>query len=459
MSHRNLAWLILVPALVLLAAVVSWTAPPPDEDYRHVRAIVDVLGEVDKSYYRRLTPEQKRTLVRDMIGHGLQQLDRNSAYFTESDLTEFHESTDGNFGGIGAYLDLDPRTGQLLIVSPMYGSPAYEAGLDSGDLILKVGDKSTEGMTVDDARKLIKGKPDTEVKLVVHRVGAKDEETLTLKRALIQVHPVQGVARKSDEPGKWDFLADPTARIGFVRLREFNGKAAAELKAALAELEKAEVRGLILDLRGNPGGLLDEAVRVADLFLAEGVIVSTQDRNKEGRKDSAKKDGTYFENPTVAMAVLVDGASASASEIVAAALQDHKRAVVVGQRSFGKGSVQNVFELPDKKSAVKLTTAVWLTPNGKNIHHWPDLKDSDEWGVKPDQGLEVKMTLDDFRQYNRVRRDAERVKGKEVPRPPRPEDDKKPAAPDKDKVLEKALDHLRQKLMGNAARPGGAQPS
>jgi len=456
MSQRNLAWLLLVPALVLLTAVVSWTAPPPGEDFQNVRNIVDVLGEVDKSYYRTLTPKQKKELVRDMINGGLYQLDRNSQYFTKEDLTQFRESTDGKFGGIGAYLGLDPKTNFLMIAQPMFGTPAYEAGLDAGDLITKVGDLSTEGITVDAASATIKGKPGTPVTLTVQRVGKADPETLALTRAVIEIHPVQGVARRADKPGEWDFLADPVARLGLVRLTGFNGKTAVELKAALAELEKAEVRGLVLDMRGNPGGLLDEAVQVSDLFLAAGGIVSTEDRNKDGRKESAKKDGTYFENPKVPMAVLVNGGnggSASASEIVAAALQDNGRAVVVGERSFGKGSVQNVLELPDKQSAVKLTTAVWLTPKGRNIHRWPDSKESDPWGVMPDAGLEVKLTDEELRQYYLHMREVDRVPGKGGNPRPRP-DDKKLDPKYKDKVLEKALDHLRQKLkeLGDAGR-------
>jgi len=461
MSQRNLAWLLLVPALVLLTAVVSWTAPPPNADFQTVRDIVDVLAEVDKNYYRPLTPEMKKKLVKDMINGGLYQLDRNTAYYTEDDLKHFREETDGKFGGIGAYLGLDPKTNYLMISQPMFGTPAYEAGLDAGDLILKVGDISTEGMTVDAASATIKGKPGTDVTLTVRRVGKEESEAVTLTRAVIEIHPVSGLKRKANDPGHWDFLADPTARIGLVRLTGFNGKTATELKAALAELEKAQARGLILDLRNNPGGLLDEAVQVSDLFLAGGVIVSTEDRNKDGRKESAKKDGTYFESPKIPMAVLVNGGSASASEIVAAALQDNGRAVVIGERSYGKGSVQNVLELPGGTSAVKLTTAVWLTPDGKNIHKWPDSKDTDPWGVKPDAGLEVKLSEEDYRQYFLHLREVERVPGKGgAPRPPR-EGDKKLDPNHKDKVLEKALDHIRQKLkeLGAAGRLDRGVPS
>lgn len=452
MSQRNLAWLLIVPALVLLTAVVSWTAPPPDEDFDHVRSIVDVLGEVDKSYYRTLTPEQKRQLVKDMINGGLYRLDPASQYFTTDDLKKFREETDGKFGGVGMYLDIDAKTNFLMVAGIMYGSPAYEKGLDTGDLIVKIGDTSTEGKTIEEARDLIMGAPGKPVTLTVQRVGKTEWEPVALTRAVIEVHPVMGVRRQPNDPGNWDFLADPAARIGLIRLTGFNGKTATELKAALADLEKAQARAVVLDLRGNPGGLLDEAVKVADLFLADGGIVSTEDRNKDGRKESAKKDGTYFENPKIPMAVLVNGGSASASEIVAAALQDNKRAVVAGERSFGKGSVQNVLELPGKQSAVKLTTAVWKTPNGHNIHRWPDAKTADPWGVKPDAGLDVTLTHDDYLQYRLHLDDVMRVPGKDGKTRPRA-GDKKPDPNYKDKVLEKALDHLRQKLkeLGEAA--------
>lgn len=460
MSQRNLAWLIVVPALVLLTAVVAWTAPPPDEDFEHVRNIVDVLGEVDKSYYRTLTADQKKQMVKDMINGGLFRLDPASQYFTVEDLKKFREETDGKFGGVGMYLDIDPKTNFLMVAGVMFGSPAYEAGLDTGDLILKVGDMSTEGLTVDGASTHIKGKEGTPVTLTVQRVGKMEWEPVTLTRALIEIRQIQGVARKPNDPGSWEFLADPAARIGLVRLTGFNNKTAAELTAALADLEKAQARAVVLDLRGNPGGLLDEAVKVADLFLAGGVIVSTEDRNKDGRKESARKDGTYFENPKVPVAVLVNGGSASASEIVAAALQDNGRAAVAGERSFGKGSVQNVLELPDKKSAVKLTTAVWKTPNGNNIHRWPDSKTTDAWGVKPDAGLEVTMTDDDYRQYRLHMDEVMRVPGKGGK--PRVRPNEKALDPKyKDKVLEKALDHLRLKLkeLGEAGKFDPRRPA
>ena len=218
MSQRNLAWLLIVPALVLLTAVVSWTAPPPDEDFVHVRNIVDVLGEVDRSYYRRLTPEQKKQLVKDMINGGLFRLDPASQYFTRQDLDKFREETDGKFGGVGMYLDIDPKTTFLMVAGVMYGSPAYEAGLDAGDLIQKVGDLSTEGKSVDEAREVIMGEPGKPVTLTVQRVGKSGTEEVTLTRAVIEVHPVHGVARKPNDPGNWEFMADPTARIGLVRL-------------------------------------------------------------------------------------------------------------------------------------------------------------------------------------------------------------------------------------------------
>jgi carboxyl-terminal processing protease len=211
----------------------------------------------------------------------------------------------------------------------------------------------------------------------------------------------------------------------------------------LEQLQAQGVRGLILDLRGNPGGLLTSAVAIADLFLTDGRIVSTHGRRSPEKAYAAKAAGTLFE-PAVRqpVAVLIDRYSASASEIVAAALQDHGRAVVVGERSFGKGSVQNVFPLEDRTTALKLTTQSYRRPSGKNIHRFPDSKDADEWGVSPTPGFEVKLTDEERLAYLVGRRKRDVVSGK-AGAPPVPA---RTDAAYEDKVLDKALEHLRAEL-------------
>jgi carboxyl-terminal processing protease len=472
MSQRNLAWLIVVPVAVLFTGVMTYTAPPPEQDYKMVRTVVDVLAEVDKSYYRELSADEKKKLVEDMINGGLHSLDPYSEYFNEEKLKQFSQDTKGTFGGIGAYLGIDPRTGLLKIDSPMPDSPAMEQGLQPDDLIVRIDGQPTDNQDVDVARTKIKGEPGTSVTLTIRRAGVKEPFDVTLTRRVIQTHPVKGVRRKADDPAKWDYMADPEYKIALVRLNEFTEASGKELEAALKEAEAAGAKGLVLDLRNNPGGLLRMAEQISDLFLADGKIVLTRDRHNSGRDVKAKKDGAAWEDANRwPMAVLVNGNSASAAEIVAAALQDNGRAVVVGERSYGKGSVQRSIEAPDGKSALKLTTEIWLTPNGKHIHRPPGAKPEDEWGVKPDGGFEVKMTEDQFIQYLLHLREAELLKKKgdapKEPEPPKPPEADKPKRGElpkidptfKDPVVEKALEHLRGRISGAGRVKGLGGPA
>ena len=447
MSKWNLAWVVLVPALVAAGLVVNALAPPPDRDYQLVRGVVDVLAEVDRNYVRELSPDDKKKLVEEMINGGLARLDEHSTFFNEEELKAFDLQTEGQFGGVGVMLGLDPKTQSLRVESPVPGTPAYEAGVLAGDVIVKVDDKAIDKLRADEVRGLIKGKPGTAVKLTIVREGDKEPRDFELTRAMIEIHPVKGFARNAADPAKWDWLADPAAKVAFVRLVGFTEKTDKELKAAVAEAEQQGAVALILDLRDNPGGLLSQAVAVSDLFLTGGTIVATGDRrggaDKPPRRTyTAKPDGTVFEPAAERpMAVLVNRNSASASEIVAAALQDHHRAAVVGERSFGKGSVQKVFPLPHSRAAVKLTTEAWLTPAGKNIHRWPDSKDADEWGVKPDPGNEVPLTDKQRAAYYLHLRDLDLVKGK-----PGAGGGAEAAKTFDDPVIAKALELLRARL-------------
>ncbi len=466
MSQRNLAWLIVVPAAVLFTGILSYTAPPPEQDYKMVRTVVDVLAEVDKSYYRELTDAEKKKLVEDMVNGGLQKLDPHSAYFNEEQLKQFSQDNKGTFGGIGAFLDIDARSGLLKIASPMPDSPAADNDLRPDDLIAKIDGTPTDDMTVDDARGKIKGEPGTTVTLTILRTGTKEPFDVTLTRRIMQTHPVKGFRRDPEQKGKWDYMADPDAKIAVIRLEEFNETSGKEVEAAVKEVVAAGAKGLILDMRNNPGGLLRVAEQISDLFLADGKVVLTRDRHDHGRDVKAKNDGAVWEDATkLPMVVLINGNSASAAEIVAAALQDNGRAVVVGERSYGKGSVQRSIESPDGKSALKLTTEIWLTPNGKHIHRRPGAKPEDEWGVKPDAGFEVKMTEDQVIQYLLHLREAEMMRKTpaDPPKEPPPEPKPDPSKPKrfelpkidpafKDPVLEKALEHLRAKAKTAKAR-------
>lgn len=467
MPLRNLVWLIAVPAVVLVGVAITASAPAPDKDYQLVRQVVDVLAEVDTSYVRELSDADRQKLVEDMINGGLHRLDPHSEYLNAARLAEFERDTEGSFGGIGVTLDVDLPSGLLKVAYPLPGTPAYDAGLLADDILVTAAGKTTAGLTIDEARKLISGPVGTPVTLTVRRAGRTPPDAeVTLTRAKVEVHPVGGVTRRADDPGKWEWFADPAAKIALIRLKTtFSEQTAAELKAAVAEVEAAGARAIILDLRDNPGGLLSQAIEVADLFLTDGKIVSTKDRRESERSFSAKEGGTVFRpgpGEPRPMAVLVDRATASASEIVAAALQDHGRAVVVGERTFGKGSVQKLLRLSgEPPAAVKLTTETYWRPSGKNIHRYPNAKEADEWGVRPDPGLEVPTTEDERLRYIWEMRLRDFVGGKPAaggpaaarPRPPTPKRaDGKPlfdeSKPFDDRPLAKAVEVLKEKLKG-----------
>jgi carboxyl-terminal processing protease len=480
MPLRNLAWLLIVPALVMVGLAVTSSAPAPDKDYLLVRQVVDVLAEVDSNYYRELSDDDRQKLVEDMINGGLHQLDPHSEYLNKKRLDEFKASAEGSFGGVGIVLDVDFETRQLKVRNPMIGTPAYDAGVLANDFIMKIdgtpipplSDKGADPMdraeanrnAIEQAKKLIKGDLGTQVTITFKRAGRIPAEfDVALTRSRIELHPVVGSVRKKDDPTKWEWFADPANKIALIRLKDsFSDLTTKELRAALDQIVEAGARGLILDLRDNPGGLLNEAIDVSNLFLTDGQkVVSTRNRHGSERSFTAKKEGSLFvptaDNPR-AMAVLVNRNSASASEIVAAALQDHGRAVIVGERTYGKGSVQKLLYLnPDKTAAVKLTTETYWRPSGKNIHRGK-LKESEEWGVRPDEGLEVPITeLDRLRQPYEVER-MDYVAGKPgfvgatpPPPPPAPRrtdgtayfDENKPF---EDVVLNKAIEVLRAKV-------------
>ncbi len=275
----------------------------------------------------------------------------------------------------------------------MPGTPAYEAGVLAGDLIVKIDGKSTENLRMNEAVDLIQGDPGQKITLTVLHENAREPVDITITRAIIEVQSVLGDRRKSDNLLAWDFMLDKENKIGYLRLTNFTKTASKELRDAIAELQRDGVRGLILDLRNNPGGLLKEAREVSDLFLTGGRIVSTRGRNHKEEIYDAKSEGTLLlPAEKYPLVVLVNKYSASASEIVAAALQDHQRAVIIGERTYGKGSVQNIIEMHEGRdpSALKLTTASYWRPSGKNIHRFPDSKDTDDWGVRPnDSGYKL----------------------------------------------------------------------
>jgi carboxyl-terminal processing protease len=317
------------------------------QDYESLESFSNILSIVRKNYVEEV---DTKTLVSGAINGMLHSLDPHSAYLTPDLYKELQSDTQGRFGGLG--IEITVKGGILTVVSPIEDTPAFKAGIKPGDQIFKIEEEFTKDMSLVDAVKKMRGLKGTKINLTIRREGSPDLIDFSLVRDIIRVRSVRS---RSLEPG-----------YGYIRLAQFQERSDRDLQRALEKLaaEKGGVKGLVLDLRNNPGGLLTQAVRVSDLFLESGLIVYTEGRiEAQKQKYFAQKDGSWMDFPIV---VLVNGGSASASEIVAGALQDHKRAVVLGTKTFGKGSVQTILPLDDS-SALRLTTARYFTPNGRSI--------------------------------------------------------------------------------------------
>ena len=400
MPRRNLYSVVMVAAVSLLSWQATQGAKPKDEMMELYGLFVDAVEQVEANYVR---PVSRRELLESALKGMLQDLDPHSSFINTSEWKQFRRQIEGRFGGIGIQVGMDPEAKRLKVIAPMVGTPAYAAGILAGDVILEIDGQSTEGMNPDKAVEVLQGRPGTAVKLTVLHEGNEKTETLTMNRAIIDVPSVLADTRKAND--QWDFMLDKEKKIGYIRISSFIQNTTEELKKALAELKADGMKGLILDLRDDPGGLLSSAVEISDLFVEEGAIVSTKGRNTATKSYTAVKEGTYTDFP---MVVLVNQNSASAAEIVSACLQDHDRAVIVGQRSFGKGSVQNILDLEDGNSVLKLTVATYWRPSGKNIHRFKGKdKEKDEWGVSPNPGMEVKLSFDEYKNWALGRRDRD----------------------------------------------------
>ena len=352
-SRRRAAWVGAVGVAVLLAVLFSGgggvrkVGAVPKDSYEGLENFTNILTLIQKNYVDEVETKQ---LIEGAINGMLASLDPHSAYLTPDLYKELQVDTKGSFGGLG--IEITSRNGMLTIVSPIEDTPAYRAGLKSGDQIMKIDGEFTKDMTLVDAVKKMRGPKETKVTLTLKRETQAELFDVTLTREIIKIRSVKS---KMLDPG-----------YGYVRVTQFQERTDDDLERALKALDKEAggVQGLVLDLRNDPGGLLTQAVKVSDLFLDSGLIVYTDGRLENQRqKYFAHKPGTWSEFP---MVVLVNSGSASASEIVAGALQDHKRALVLGTTTFGKGSVQTILPLDDN-SALRLTTARYYTPSGRSI--------------------------------------------------------------------------------------------
>jgi carboxyl-terminal processing protease len=319
----------------------------PKDSYEGIETFTNILAIIQKNYVDEVPTKQ---LIEGAVNGMLTSLDPHSAYLTPELYKELQVETKGSFGGLG--IEITNKSGMLTVVAPIEDTPAYRAGIKSGDVILKIDGEFTKDMTLVEAVKRMRGKPDTKVKLTIKRDNPQQLFDTSLTREIIKI---QSVKSKALEKG-----------YGYLRVTQFQERSDDDLEHAIKSLDKefGGLQGVVLDLRNNPGGLLTQAVKISDMFLDGGLIVYTDGRlENQKQKYFAHKPGTYSDFP---MVVLVNGGSASASEIVAGALQDHKRALVLGTTTFGKGSVQTILPL-DESSALRLTTARYFTPNGRSI--------------------------------------------------------------------------------------------
>lgn len=345
-----LGWVLFLAGL--LAPRVSALGP---DGYRSLETFARILAIVQRNYVKEVETEK---LVTGAIEGMLGSLDPHSGYLAEDAYRELQTETEGRFGGLG--LEVTVRNGVLTVISPIEDTPAARAGMQPGDQIVGIDHRSTEEMGLIDAVTRLRGPRSSSVTLSVRRKGHEKLLKFTIVRDVIEINSVRAYVLESG------FL--------YARIAQFQDRTSENLMAALAKKQPdgEAIKGLVLDLRNNPGGLLNQAVGVADLFLDSGLIVYTDGRlDQQKQKFSASRENSRTGFP---MVVLVNGGSASASEIVAGALQDHKRALILGTRTFGKGSVQTILPL-DGRSALRLTTAEYFTPHGRSIH---------ETGIGPD---------------------------------------------------------------------------
>ena len=333
--------------------------------YKKIDLFGEVLEKINKEYVDEINQSESMDAAIDGL---LQSLDPYSAYMSPEIFNEMQTETSGEFGGLG--IEVNMESGVVKVISPIDDTPASRAGIKAGDYIIKIDDIQVQGKSLSEAVDLMRGPVGSSIILTVRRIGQKKALTFEIVREIIQIKSVKADLLKNN--------------VGYIRLTSFNENSGDQIREQIREFEKNEnINSYILDLRNNPGGLLSQAIRISDFFLDNGEIVSTKSRKaSENRKWFAKK-GDLIGGKT--LVVLINYGSASASEIVAGALQDHKRAIILGENSYGKGSVQSIIPLKNK-GAIRLTVAKYYLPSGKSIS---------EVGVSPD--IEIDEDTDEFR--------------------------------------------------------------
>jgi carboxyl-terminal processing protease len=397
--------------VILIAGVVSIACYAKAERNRYVSVVAEAMSVVEHNY---LEPVDRRTLFEGAMDGLVGSLgDQYSSYISPDDYREFQASLDQNFGGVGIVVEMHPDTRLLTIVSPVVNTPAYAAGLRAGDVILKIDDQPTRDMAMRDAVEIMRGPPGSEVRLTIRRPRTDDPLEFRIQRAKIDVESVLGDKRRPD--GSWNYFLEDNPRIGYIRMVTFGDRTVAELMQALRQYETHEIDGLVLDLRDNAGGYLNAAIDVSNMFIDKGRIVSTRGRDGAIRTSFEASPAKTLFPQDLPVAVLVNRYTASASEIVAACLQDHERARIVGTRTWGKGTVQNVIPMEGGASALKLTTASYWRPSGTNIHRGQNADEDGDWGVTPDDVIPLSDLASEKIHHFRRLRDIVLRPGEEPP--------------------------------------------
>lgn len=343
---RITMWMATILCLFFLAVAPEPTQAVNTDQFQPLRKFSQILDLVESYYVKGISRDE---LINDAMKGMLEQLDPHSAYLDKKDFKEMQEITTGEFSGIG--IEISMEHGKLIVVSPIEDTPAYKAGLQAGDIIIEIDGTTTQNISLQEAVGKIRGKRGTKVTLtILHKKSRKPEKVEIVRDSI----PLMSVKSEMLDDG-----------VVLLRITRFNDKTTKELHDAIKKARSnGKIKGVVLDLRNNPGGLLTQAVSVADTFLSDGLIVYIQGREESSRKDfNAAHQSSDIAAP---MVTIINAGSASASEIVAGALKDHNRTLIIGERSFGKGSVQTIFPMPDG-AGIKLTTARYYTPSGRSI--------------------------------------------------------------------------------------------
>ena len=357
--------LIILFLVISIFCIKNSYSASEENIYEKIDLFSEVLNKINKEYVDEVDQSEAMDAA---INGDLQSLDPYSAYMSPESFQNMQTETSGEFGGLG--IEVSMESGVVKVISPLDDSPAYEAGVKAGDYIVKINDIQVQGKTLSEAVEIMRGPVGSDIEITVRRRGVKKALVFSITRKIIKIRSVKSKILENN--------------IGYIRLTAFNENSGKQIKRKLNEFNDNEkIKGFILDLRNNPGGLLSQAIKISDFFLSSGEIVSTKSRQESENRKWFAKDGDILNGKT--LLVLINNGSASASEIVAGALKDHKRAILVGENSYGKGSVQSIIPLKNK-GAIRLTISKYYLPSGKSIS---------EVGVTPD--IVVSEETDDFR--------------------------------------------------------------